>query len=100
MENDGIRICSQRKEALELEELKAVGELYSTIFSSRWLRGNTLKAASIGFLANKIASIVHSTTLQFMLLPRLIQVMLVNSQHDEAIYLLQELGKKKLYLLF
>lgn len=100
LENDGIRICSQRKKTFELEELKAVGELYSVIFFSRWLQGMTLKASSIGFVANRIASTIHATTLQLIILPRLIHLMLVNSRHDEAIYLLQEMGKKMDLLLF
>lgn len=93
MENDGLKICSQRKDALELQELKAVGELYSGIFSSRWLRGMTLKSCNLGFIGNRIASTVRSTTLQLTILPRLIQVMLVTCRNDEAIYLLNEMGK-------
>ncbi|XP_043469303.1 adenylate cyclase type 10-like [Leptopilina heterotoma] len=91
LENDGLRICSQRKDALELQELKAVGELYSGIFSSRWLRGMTLKSCNLGFIGNRIASTVRSTVLQLTILPRLIHVMLVTCRTDEAIYLLNEM---------
>ena len=92
LENDGISMCSQRRNALELQELNAIAELYSSIFFSRWLRGQTSRASSLGFIAASIARTVRSVNLRLVILPRLIHLLMVEFRHDEVVMLLRELG--------
>lgn len=79
-----------------MQELRAIAELYSSIFFSRWLRGRTTEASSLGFVAVRIARTVRSVDLRLTILPRLIHLLMVECRHDEVVMLLRELGITKL----
>ncbi|XP_043285633.1 adenylate cyclase type 10-like [Venturia canescens] len=91
LEIDAMNICTRRRDDLDLQELRAIAKLYSSIFFSRWLRGQTVRASSLGFVALKIARNVRSVSLRINILPKLIHLLMVECRHDEVVTLLREL---------
>ena len=94
LETDAINLCNQRQDTIELQELNAVAELYTRIFFSRWLRGMTEKATSIGFVAKRVSHAIRSINLKLIILPRLIQLLITQNRYGEVVSMLQELGMK------
>lgn len=92
LEEKGILISSEKTGVLEAQELKVIARLYAAIFFSRWLRADCAKAIHIGFITNRIASMIGSTSLKILMLPRLIHLLLLSCRLSEAITQLRELG--------
>lgn len=91
LEEKGILISSEKTRALEAQELKVIAQLYAAIFFSRWLRGDFPKAIHIGFITNRIATTIGSTSLKILILPRLIHLLLLSCRLSEVITQLREL---------
>lgn len=91
LEEKGILISSEKTRALEAQELKVIAQLYAAIFFSRWLRGDFPKAINIGFITNRIATTIGSTSLKILILPRLIHLLLLSCRLSEVITQLREL---------
>lgn len=91
LEEKGILISSEKTGVLEAQELKVIARLYAAIFFSRWLRADCAKAIHIGFITNRIASMIGSTSLKILMLPRLIHLLLLSCRLSEAITQLREL---------
>lgn len=87
-------ICSESKEALEAQELNVIAELYAGIFFSRWIRGQVSKAIRIGFICCRMASSVGSMSLNLLVLPRLIHLLMLSCRHSEVVTQLRELGNQ------
>ncbi|XP_058797056.1 adenylate cyclase type 10-like [Phymastichus coffea] len=91
LERDAINLCHARRDSVDLEELKAVAELYARIFFSRWTRTETSRAASVGFVTARLTLATRSTALRLFVLPRLVQLLVMERRYGEVVSFLQEL---------
>ncbi|KAF3423044.1 hypothetical protein E2986_13888 [Frieseomelitta varia] len=94
LEQRGINICNEKKEALESQELNVIAEFYAGIFFSRWLKGQISKAIQIGFICYRMANTIGSTFLKLLILPRLAHLLMISCRHSEVVTQLRELGNK------
>ncbi|XP_015436066.1 PREDICTED: adenylate cyclase type 10-like [Dufourea novaeangliae] len=91
LEEKGLEICRQSKDAIESQELNMIAELYAGIFFSRWVNGQISKAIKIGFICCRMAAMVGSTFLKLLIMPRLAHLLMLSCRHSEAITQLREL---------
>ncbi|KAK2576827.1 hypothetical protein KPH14_005461 [Odynerus spinipes] len=91
LENESIELCNEEKRSIEYRDLKVIVELYAGVFFSRWIRGNIAKAIEIGFIANKLAKTIDLTYIECIVLPRLIQLLMISSNHSQVVSALREL---------
>lgn len=99
-ENNAINICLDRRYDLECQEVKAIAELYLSIFLSRWYRGLTSQATHIGFITARLAHTVRSLTIHMTVLQGLIHLLLVECRFTEVISFIKELGSKQTNINF
>ncbi|XP_046753179.1 LOW QUALITY PROTEIN: adenylate cyclase type 10-like [Diprion similis] len=91
LENHAIIVCCRKEDAVELQELKAVAELYNVIFRSRWRRGAIDNALSIGFTTMKICHTIHAMSIKLSLLPILTHILLLKCQYSDVVSMLNEM---------
>ncbi|XP_011311934.1 adenylate cyclase type 10-like [Fopius arisanus] len=91
LENGGIAFCNQREDALELEELKAIIELYTKVSFSRLLREERVQASQLGGIALRLAKTVKSVRQELMIFPRVIQSLMVDKKMEKIVSLMKEL---------
>ncbi|XP_024946802.1 adenylate cyclase type 10 [Cephus cinctus] len=91
LEDNAINVCCRKKDTVELQELNAVAELYVRIFFSRWLRGDSRKATSLGFVTFRICNTIRAISLELSILPRLIHLLIIARRHDEAVSMMRGL---------
>ncbi|XP_076682511.1 LOW QUALITY PROTEIN: adenylate cyclase type 10 [Andrena cerasifolii] len=91
VEERGINIYSETRDALEPQELNIIAELYGGIFFSRWVRGQINKAISIGFICCRMANTTGSTYLKLLILPRLLHLLILSCRNSEVVVHLREL---------
>ncbi|EFN85820.1 Adenylate cyclase type 10 [Harpegnathos saltator] len=91
LENASLNFCAEKEDYLEFQELKAIAELYASVFFSRWLRGEIHKAIKIGFIATRLAQTMGSIFLKLLVLPMLAHLLMISCRHSEVVALLREL---------
>ncbi|XP_063977452.1 uncharacterized protein LOC135162667 [Diachasmimorpha longicaudata] len=91
LENSGISFCNQRVDALELQELTAIIELYTNISFSRLLREERVQAIHLGNIAMRLARTVKSVRQELMIFPRIIQSLMVEKKIEKIVSLMGEL---------
>ncbi|XP_014207878.1 adenylate cyclase type 10-like [Copidosoma floridanum] len=91
LETEAINLCNQRDDSIELQELNAVAKLYMGIFRSRWVRGLRQSAASIGYVAERLATTTRLVDLKLIILPRLVQLIQSQGKFAESVDMLLEL---------
>ncbi|KAK1122953.1 hypothetical protein K0M31_008591 [Melipona bicolor] len=91
LEQRGINICNENREALDSKELNVIAEFYAGIFFSRWLKGQLSKAIQIGFICCRMANTIGSTFLKLLILPRLAHLLMISCRHSEVVTQLREL---------
>ncbi|XP_078052180.1 adenylate cyclase type 10 [Augochlora pura] len=91
LEEKGLDICRQSRDAIEAQELNMIALLYAGIFFSRWVNGQMSKAIKIGFICCRMAATIGSTFLKQLIMPRLAHLLMLSCRYSEAITQLREL---------
>ncbi|XP_076380390.1 adenylate cyclase type 10 [Megalopta genalis] len=91
LEEKGLDICRQSRDAIEAQELNMIALLYAGIFFSRWVNGQVSKAIKIGFVCCRMAATIGSTFLKQLIMPRLTHLLMLSCRYSEAITQLREL---------
>nr|XP_033321137.1 LOW QUALITY PROTEIN: adenylate cyclase type 10-like [Megalopta genalis] len=91
LEEKGLDICRQSRDAIEAQELNMIALLYAGIFFSRWVNGQVFKAIKIGFVCCRMAATIGSTFLKQLIMPRLTHLLMLSCRYSEAITQLREL---------
>ncbi|XP_060536145.1 adenylate cyclase type 10-like [Cylas formicarius] len=85
-----FEFCSRKRSAVELDELKAVAEMYCEIFFARTVRSEIEKAIHIGYLLWRMGSSAHEYLILLSMLPMLMQLALMRKHMSEAKNITQE----------
>nr|CAI5849851.1 unnamed protein product [Callosobruchus analis] len=86
-----LKTCRKKKTSVELDELKAVAQLYFNISRSRARRGELEKYLHISYVAWRLMTSSQLETLVFVSLPFLVHMVLLRRQVMEFGNLLQEI---------
>nr|CAH7718092.1 unnamed protein product [Callosobruchus chinensis] len=86
-----LKTCRKKKTSVELDELKAVAQLYFNISRSRARRGELEKYLRISYIAWRLMTSSQLETLVFVSLPFLVHIVLLRRQVMEFGNLLQEI---------
>ncbi|CAH1970769.1 unnamed protein product [Acanthoscelides obtectus] len=86
-----LKTCRKKKTCVELDELKAVAQLYFNISRSRARRGELEKYLHISYVAWRLMTSSQLETLVFVSLPFLVHMLLLRRQVTEFGNLLQEI---------
>ncbi|XP_076268027.1 adenylate cyclase type 10-like [Rhynchophorus ferrugineus] len=87
-----FEICNKKRSTVEREELKAVGNLYCSIFFARISRCEIEKSIHIGYILWRIGSSTHLVSELLMLLPMLVMLILMRRHIIEAGNIMQDIN--------
>ncbi|KAF5292379.1 hypothetical protein FQA39_LY03413 [Lamprigera yunnana] len=91
LEVHGLCLCHRKHSTIEAHELKAVCQLYKTIFTSRLLRSELEHSINIGYTMLRAAATIPAVQILLSALPLMIQVLLLRRKISEAVTSLLEL---------